>query len=964
VSTGNNNATVGAACRPCDPVRSGLGPLVERQDEVAALARCLSDARDGAGRALLVEAPAGGGKSRLLAHAEAMADGCDMHALRANGSELERDFPFGVAIQLFEPVWRTADDGERHVLTQGHAQLASRLLDGTLPQPAPASDLRYPLIHGLFWFATNLAGTPSGPGDRPLAIIVDDIQSADRASLTFLAYLAARLADLPIALIMAVRTGESDTAALAALQNAPALSVLRLAPISDAGVEALVRIEFPHADPAFIAACSTVAAGNPFLITELLSQIRADGRPPDAATAARLSDIAPSAVVDSVVARLGSMSDACRELATTVAILGDGTPLLDATGLSGLEPAEASEAADALATLQLLHPGEPLSYVHPAIRSAVLASIPPLARARAHRRAAAMLRDQGAPAEVVAGHLLLAPTERDPAVIETLRTAARDSLTTGEPETAVRHLERALAEPPPPDVYPELLADLGKAEALAGVPHAPVRLEKAIDAIGEPLRRAELASAQGRALMAQGRHADASAAFDEGLRELRDEEHPLRDELGAAFISAASRVPWLVDEALGRRREMLEHAGAELNAEQREALAHTVIHDSLRGAERAEIRRLVELAWSDGALLDDGSGDESSFSALTTALLITDELELALQRCDAARFRQSPPAGPILSQCRAWALYGRGEIDEALVSARAALDAPDDAPNQVVGTHGALACCFIARGQLDRAERVLAIVGRDAVAGELRHPVLLDVRAQLRLAQHRPQEALADALLAGSVLESEFSVASPGVAAWRSTAARAHLALGQAAEARELGTEELEHAKRAGITRAIIRSLRLLGLADRGAAGIELLEEAARFAEVYPMRLETMHALVDLGAALRRAKKRAAARTPLRRALELSRQTGAAAIGRCAEVELASTGVRSRRTHLTGVDALTPSERRVAELASQGMTTRQIAETLFVTPKTIEFHLRHIYRKLDVNSRSRLADVLTAEKAA
>lgn len=965
---GNKGFVAVAAVRAHGPGSSGLSHIVEREHELAQLERCLREASDGAGGAIVIEAPAGGGKSRVLADVEKIASSREMRVLRATGSELERSFPFGVAIQLFEPEWTTADRDRRATLSAGHSRLAAVLLDGKLPHPPPPSDHRYPVIHGLLWFAVKLAVPPEGGPGGPLAIVVDDIQWADRASLRFLAYLAARLADLPIALIVAVRPGEdvTDATALSALQNASAPARLRLAPLSARGIETLVRTAFPDADLAFVRACNQVAGGNPFLITELLSQVGADRRAPDAATAARLTDLAPSTIVDSVVARLGAMSPACRALATAVAVLGDRAPFGNATRLAGLQAGAASEAADALAAAQLLNPGVPLSFVHPVIRSAVLASMPPLARGRAHRHAAIIVRDDGAPIEVVAGHLPVSPAARDPIVVGALRVAACDTIGSGEHESAARSLERALAKQPPPNVYPELLAELGQAEALTGLSHAPLRLEKAVSAAEEPQRRAELALAQGRALGGQGNHAEAAAAFAGGLRELRNAETPLGDELSSAFISAAAQVPELLEAALERRREMLRGVDREPNTGQREALAQTVIHDSLGGGQRSTVRKLADLAWSDGALLAPGPAHDASFSSLTSALLVADELERDLEICDAAlalaRDRESLLASATASHSRAWALYERGQIAEAAVAAKGALDGPGEGSNQVRTAYGALACCYMLTGQLDRAERALTIV--DDARSEIRYPFLVDVRAQLRLAQHRPREALADALLAGRVLESTFGVTNPGVVAWRSTAALAHLALGEPAAAEELAAEELELAERAEVTRAVIRNLRVLGLTSRGTSGIELLEHAARFAQRYPARLESMYALVDLGAALRRANKRAAARTPLLKGFDLSHRNGATALARRAETELAASGARSRRALLTGVDALTPSERRVAEFAGQGLTTRQMAEALFVTPKTIEFHLRHIYRKLDVNSRSQLTGLFTAKEGA
>lgn len=161
----------------------------------------------------------------------------------------------------------------------------------------------------------------------------------------------------------------------------------------------------------------------------------------------------------------------------------------------------------------------------------------------------------------------------------------------------------------------------------------------------------------------------------------------------------------------------------------------------------------------------------------------------------------------------------------------------------------------------------------------------------------------------------------------------------------------------------MIRDLRVLGLAKGGTAGIELLAEAVRIGHEYSPRLEYMHALVDFGAALRRANQRAAAREPLQKGLDLSHRGGLIALAMRAQIELTATGARTRRIQLAGVDSLTPSQRRVADLAARGLTTRRIAESLFVTPKTVEYHLRNVYQKLDISSRAQLADMLGGKES-
>jgi DNA-binding CsgD family transcriptional regulator len=386
----------------------------------------------------------------------------------------------------------------------------------------------------------------------------------------------------------------------------------------------------------------------------------------------------------------------------------------------------------------------------------------------------------------------------------------------------------------------------------------------------------------------------------------------------------------------------------------------------LRGESRALVLEMTDLAWGAGELMTLDSPEVLPWTVLAGGLLFVDELERALAICDAAlaatHTHRLETAYVAARSCRSWLLYEQGRIGEAAADAQAALNAQPEEPGAYLRTaYGALASCHLQQGQLARAETALAGIEHPDVQESINLAFLLDVRAQLRFAQLRPRDALRDALAAGHLLQRDLGVDNPGVIAWRSTAALAHLALGESDPARELAAEELEHARRIGVTRVAIRDLRVLGLAERGQPGIDLLTQAVDLGGRYPDRLEHVLALLDLGAALRRANQRAAARDPLRRALERATSGGAETLAERARRELAATGLRARHAMSSGTDALTPSESRVGELAAQGLTTRQIAETLFVTPKTVEFHLRGIYRKLDISSRSELAEMMGEE---
>lgn len=194
---------------------------------------------------------------------------------------------------------------------------------------------------------------------------------------------------------------------------------------------------------------------------------------------------------------------------------------------------------------------------------------------------------------------------------------------------------------------------------------------------------------------------------------------------------------------------------------------------------------------------------------------------------------------------------------------------------------------------------------------------------------------------------------------WRSTAALAAAAVGERAEAERLCAEELELVRAGGLPREIGIALRTAGLLERDERQIALLAEAVATLEHSQCTLELIRALVDLGAAVRRAGRRHDAREPLERALDLASARGATALSERAREELLAAGARPRRAALRGVDSLTPSELRVARLAAEGLRNREIAEALFVTGKTVDYHLHHVYQKLDT-TRDGLAGALAA----
>jgi DNA-binding CsgD family transcriptional regulator len=269
-----------------------------------------------------------------------------------------------------------------------------------------------------------------------------------------------------------------------------------------------------------------------------------------------------------------------------------------------------------------------------------------------------------------------------------------------------------------------------------------------------------------------------------------------------------------------------------------------------------------------------------------------------------------------------------------------------------------LADALMEQGKLDEAAEAMERVGWGSPLPESAPGLVLrHSRARLRMLSGDLTGGLEDMLDAGRLFET-VGGCNPAFMPWRSEAALAMLQLDRAAEARELAAEELELARTWGAPRVLGAALRAAGLVEGGSDGITLLQEAVDVLDGSPAKLEHAKARTELGAALRRANRRSAAREYLRRAVELARICGAAPLAARAETELFATGARPRRLALTGVDSLTPSERRVADMAAEGPTNREIAQALFVTPKTVEVHLSSVYRKLGISSRSQLADAL------
>jgi DNA-binding CsgD family transcriptional regulator len=920
--------------------------LLEREREIAELERALDEAEDGRGRILLIEGPPGIGKSRLLREVRERA-ARRMTCLTARCSELERDFAFGAVRQLFEA--QALDRARRKVLLAGAAAPAAGVLEGTAGDGSSAEGA-FAVLHALYWATLNLAE------ERPLLLALDDLHWCDGPSLRFAAYLSHRLEGVPVLLAATVRSTDpgTDAALLAEIAADPLTRPVRPGPLGDGAVGALVVSRLgAEPDPGFRAACKEATGGNPLLLGHLLAALEQDGVQPTAGAAAAVHEIGPGAVSRTVLLRLSRLSRAAVAVARAVAVLGESSALPRVAALTGLDEAAVASAAAELSRADILRPEPPLGFVHPLVREAVYGDVPGGERELQHDRAGRVLADAGASEEEIAAQLLHAPPKAEPATVELLRSAARRASRQGGPESAVAYLARALSEPPEDDLRGHVLFELGVTEAEMSAPAAAEHLREAYERLADPAKRAAAAFARGQALMFMGRPREGGSLARETIAglpsDLADERHALEAlELLAIFFGSPDREP------LAQLPETAPGDGP--GARHLTALAAFALAATGGPAERCEALALEALAGRE--LVAAGAG--IFWSAVLAALFLADSPRLPEMaqrgREDAYRHGSYLFTGSI----EVWSgnyLLRDGELDDAAETLRLGRRLQDPWTSVPMGTawvRGLLAYCEFVRGDRQAAQAALAGGAPSPDDESDGANFWRRAHAELLLADGAAEEALAVADLMG---RSAPHVVHPDWKPWRSLRARALALLGRDDEALASMTAELELAYRSGAASTIGRCLRQLGELERE-EGIDRLREAVDLLSGASSRLEHARALGALGSALRRARRPTEAREPLRQALELADACGCIPLVDSVRSELHAAGARPRTTALGGVESLTAREARVAELAAEGRTNRDIAQALFVTPKTVEVHLSNVYRKLGIRSRRELARAL------
>jgi DNA-binding CsgD family transcriptional regulator len=508
-----------------------------------------------------------------------------------------------------------------------------------------------------------------------------------------------------------------------------------------------------------------------------------------------------------------------------------------------------------------------------------------------------------------------------------------------------------------------VLIELGLAERRLDTAAAAEHLGEAVRGVADPRLRAEVALEWGRCLMQSNLHRQAVPVYQEAIARLGDGEPELRYRLLGELVSAswweADLNPIAVETITSVDIDSLEPGlGRDMLASERGYYEARVGADRERSAALARASATRTLLESHGAVALLYTGFTLMVTGYTDEAMrfFGDALAVARKR------------GDLVTIVGLLIFRGRLEIELGDLDAAEA----DFVEAEQIGLLGRMQAALpyhvstwaevlAERGRLDEAEALLADAG---FAGELPSTAhLFFVRRARGLLRYWRQdfEGAAEEFLALGASMDEFYSRNPAFLAWRSLAALALSRLGRKQEALTLALEELDLSRAWGAPRTVGMSLRALALVEGGSSGEKLMREAVAVLADSPARLEYARALVDLGSMLRRGNRRSDSREYLRKGLELAHRCGAAPLAERAHAELAATGARPRRLVLSGVDALTPSERRVADLAAENLTNKEIAQTLFVTTKTVEVHLSNVYRKLAIASRGQLRDALEPE---
>ena len=939
--------------------------LCGRAAEFAVLGEVLDRVASGQPAVVLVDGEAGIGKTRLADEALADACGRGMQVMSGRAEEMERTRPFGLVADVFGCA-RSAPDPRR-------AAIAAMLTGGGGDRGpiTVTSDpgLQFRVVDAFVDLVEEF--TLSGP----LVIGVDDLQWADPSSLLTLAALGRRLAYLPIALIGCFRLlpRPEDLERLCTSLEAAGGRRLTLRPLADDAVADLVA-ETVAADPGPVLLAEMAGAGgNPLFVTELVGALVQEEAIETTGGRAEVAEaILPPTLRLTILRRLSFLHEDTLRALRAASILGSGFSLTDLAAVTGWLAVDLSAVlAEAITARVLADDGTVLRFRHDLIRESIYADLPVSVRRGLHREAGQRLAQRGAPALQVAEHLARGATQGDAEAIGWLTRAARDEVARS-PDVAADLLNRAAGLTDPSDPGRDrLLAERASSLMLAGrIADAEAACLALLDRGDDPLVEGPARICLGHALLAHGQGRDALRELDRAVKSpsLTGAERAY----GLGWASFARL--WLGDldgaaVSAEQARSAAAAAGDQLSTSI--AVASLALVSEFRG----DLRVALQIIDDAVPPADHGAGSEGHRYPVCLArghiLMDMDRPEEARAALETAR-RISEQSGvrwflPSYQAARAVEHFIAGEWDDAIAELEASVGQADETGRKygLVYALGVLSLINFHRGDLRGAREAAAAAAGELSATDLRFHAQWATWAQALLLEADGRIADALAILAGCWDQGE---PQPGLMleypVLGADLVRLAVARGERRRAQEVSAAVAHVAEQNEVPSLAGAALRCRGLAEDDS---EVLLAAARAYAGLQRPLELALASEDAGTAFTRRGHTQHARPLLEQAVEIYERLGAMRdLGR-AEAALRAAGIARRRGRRRsrpqfGWLSLTPAEHAVAGLVAEGLSNPQIGERLFVSRRTVQTHLAHVFAKLDLNSRAQLAAEVTRQR--
>ncbi|KOV21859.1 ATP-binding protein [Streptomyces sp. XY152] len=873
--------------------------LWERDEEVAVITQAVETLcadRSSPGGLLVFRGEAGLGKTALLAETRRIAEhrGCTVWSAR--GGETLRSVPFNVVRQLLQPALVSMLPEEAREYLGDWYDIAGPALG--IADPGERYADPQGVYEGLVAAVRRLARR-----DWPLVLLVDDAHWADQETLGWLASFAERLADVSVLVVVARRPGEISGAGARHLDAVAAdRPVATLGALTPEGAAGLTRATLgEHADAAFCREVWAVTGGNPYETVELLAKVQDAELEPIEAHAGELRDLNRSARGGGLVARLEQLGIDATRFAWAAAILGTDITVALAARLATLDVDDAARCAERLRGARILTVPDPsatgrtapadLEFVNPLIATDVYKSIPDALRRAMHGIAARIVTDSGRGAAAAARHLLEVHPEDDEELVRQLREAAREHLAVGAPDAARRCLERALEEPPRPEVHAQVLYELGCATFLTAPARTIGQLRAALGMPGlDGDRRVDAVVRLSQALL----HNDQP---EEAVRTV--EAEAARLEPGPAQMRLKTvQFMWegihAGETASPGRSERLAELAATCTGRDNSERALLIVRGfdaMMRGENAEEIVEICDRALVNGRLAPGLGWTDSEWGVelllmLADTYAYTDRLDRAeslyheaLHAYDTAGW-----SGGHLALAHAYVGLGhrrRGRLEAAEAALRESLRLAERV-GRGLPLYWTATCnlvdTLLARGHVDEAWEVAERYGfAPPYPSTIVLPDPRSVRGRLLLAVGRVQEGVNE-LEAAQKAATARGHHNPVHVFWAADLARA-LATEDPARAARLAVDVRRQAERFGTDTAIGDALRVAAALETGQRAVRLAAQAVTYLESSPCQYEHAVARVEYGILARSAPD-------LERGLALARSCGADGLVKRAGEEL------------------------------------------------------------------------------